>query len=310
MSLPYCAIGPFTWHNGFKSIINQYDVVVFPPYLRMVRVAIMPLLPHKPKLISWSIGVHASYTRPYDLSRKPDFKDRLSQSIQNHSDACIFYMPEPIEYWKKYGSIDEEKYFVAHNTVEIAPLTTTELGPRTFILFVGTLYKQKGVEELIKCYALAKGKVGDLPPLMIIGDGPEKRNIKRLIISLDLEDDVVLEGAIFDEIILKDFFSEAILCISPKQAGLTVLKSFGYGVPFVTRRDAITGGEKSNIKDGVNGYFYDTEEELINIIVRTKTHPEEFMIMSDAARNHYLTEASPEAMAQGVIDAIMYVLKN
>ncbi len=125
-----------------------------------------------------------------------------------------------------------------------------------------------------------------------------------------MEDDVVLEGAIFDENILKDIFSEAILCISPKQVGLTVLKSFGYGVPFVTRRDAITGGEKSDIKDGVNGYFYDTEEELINIIVRTKTHPEEFMIMSDAARNHYLTEASPEAMAQGVIDAIMFVLKN
>lgn len=310
VKIPYRKIGIIIWHKGIRKLINNFDVIVFVPHFKMVRVALLPFIPHKPKLVTWSLGVHASYTRLYDLSKKPDWQDMLFESIQDHSDACVFYMPEPIDYWKKYRGIDENKYFVAHNTVEVAPYENKESEERNIILFIGTLYKQKGVEELIECYSKAKLKTGKLPTLIIIGKGPERENIEKRIKELELERDVELTGAIYDETILRDYFIKSVVCVSPKQAGLSVLKSFGYGVPFVTRTDAISGGEKSNIINGETGLFYDSEEELVEILTKTSTEPEKYSAMSEAARNYYLTEASPEKMAQGVIDAINYALKD
>lgn len=306
--LPHRMIGSIIWHKGFRKLINQFDVVVFVPHFRMIRVATLPLVPHKPKLVTWSLGVHASYKRLYDLSKKPDWQDRLFEYIQDHADACVFYMPEPIAYWKKYKGIDDSKYFVAHNTVAIAPYDEAEAKERNIILFVGTLYKQKGVGELIECYAKAKEKVGKLPTLKIIGKGPERDSIEVRVKELDLTNDVELTGAIYEESKLKNYFVKSIICVSPKQAGLSVLKSLGYGVPFVTRTNAISGGEKTNINNGKTGFFYDTEEELTDIIAKTATEPEKYAAMSDAARKYYKEEASPDAMAQGVVDAIRYAL--
>lgn len=310
IKLPSKKIGRIIWHKRFHSIINQYDVVVYVPHFRMIRVALLSFVPHKPKLVSWSLGVHASYTRPYDLSKAPDIEDKIFEAIQDRADACVFYMPEPIEYWKKYRQIDDNKYFVAHNTVAVAPYEDTSIVKRNIILFVGTLYKQKGVGELIECYAKAKLKVGILPALKIIGKGPEKDIIEQQIKSLGLEKDVELTGAIYDESILKSYFVKSIICVSPHQAGLSVLKSLGYGVPFVTRTDAITGGEKANVINGETGLFYDSTDGLIKILSETATEPELFSAMSKSAREYYLTNASPENMAQGVIDAINFALQN
>ena len=310
IQLPYKKIGKIIWHKGFRRIINQYEVIVFVPHFRMIKVALLPFLPHKPKLVTWTLGVHASYTRLYDLSKMPDWQDNLFETIQDHADACVFYMPEPIEYWKKYRDIDTHKYFVAHNTVAIESFDKVDTKERNIILFVGTLYKQKGVGELIECYAKAKEKVKGIPALKIVGKGPEKESIERRVNELGLQNDIELTGAIYEESVLKDYFTKSLICVSPKQAGLSVLKSLGYGVPFVTRTDAISGGEKTNIIDGKTGFFYDTEEELIDIIASTATEPEKFAAMSEAARSYYVNEASPELMAKGVIDAIYFVLKN
>ena len=310
ISLPYKKVGLLIWHKNFYKFINQYDVIVFVPHLRMIRVVALPFFPHKQKLVSWSLGVHASYKRLYDLSKAPDMKSRLFETIQDNCDACVFYMPEPIEYWRKYKNINPTKYFVAHNTVAIAEFDDSIKRDRYIILFVGTLYQQKGIGELVDCYAKAKKKVGTLPKVKIVGKGPEKDIIQNMVNKLGLQDDVELTGTIYEENKLKDYFLRSIICISPKQAGLTVLKSLGYGVPFVTRTDAITGGEKTHIQNGVTGIFYDTEEELVDIIAQTSTNPEKYESMSDAARKYYLTEASPERMAQGVVNAIMYALNH
>ena len=308
---PSWKLGPFVIHKGLRKIINQYDVVVFSPHLKYLRTALLPFLPHKPKLVSWDIGLHVSYNKKYDLTKAPDFKDRVFQFIQDHCDACIFYMPQPIEYWKKYSKIDERKYFVAHNTVKVADFERLpSLEEKNKYLFVGTLYQQKGLEELIDAYSLAKKQDANIPKLFIIGKGPEEALIRETIEVKGLTESVVMTGAIYDENVLKDYFLTSLLCISPKQAGLSVQKSLGYGVPFVTRPDAITGGERLDIHDRENGFFYQTIEELAEIMVNAFKRPNEIEQMSTNAREYYLKEASPEKMAQGALDAIRYALSR
>lgn len=311
IKLPYWAVGLFVIQKGLRKLINQYDIVIISPHLRLVRSSLLPLLPHKPKLISWSIGLHVTYNKKYDLTKAPDIKDKISRYIESRCDANIFYMPQPIDYWKKYSQIDEKKCFVAHNTVKIADFE--ELPPikkRDKFLFVGTLYQQKGLGELIEAYALAKIKRDDLPQLFIVGKGPEKDIIQEAIKEKGLEQSVVMTGAIYEEEVLKEYFLTSMLCISPKQAGLSVQKSLGYGVPFVTHPDSITGGERFDIIDKVNGFYYETVEELANILVETADNPTMIGRMSKNAREYYQKNSTPEIMAQGALDAIAYVMNR
>ena len=308
---PHLTIGPFVFFKGLRKIINQYDVVLFSPDLRFFNTVLLPFFPHKPKLVTWSIGLHVTYKKKYDLTKAPDFKDRLFQCVQDHCDACIFYMPEPIEYWKKYSKIDEQKYFVAHNTVKVAYYDELpSIEKRDKYLFVGTLYQAKGLGELIEAYSLAKQHRESLPKLYIVGKGPEEALIKNMIKEKGIDDSVTLAGAIYEENILKDYFLSSLLCISPKQAGLSVQKSLGYGVPFVTHPDAITGGERLDIKDKENGFYYETIEELVGILIDAANSPQNIERMSRNAREYYLKYASPEKMAEGALDAIYYVMNN
>ena len=309
IKLPYCKIGPFIWHKGLRKIVNQYDVVVFLPHLRMLKVALLPFLPHKPKLVSWSIGVHVSYNRGYDLSKPPSFIDRVYEYIQDKADSCVFYMQDAIDYWKKYKKIDTVKYFVAHNTVKVEPRKSiVPYENKDSFLFIGTLYKQKGLGELINAYAEAFKVNENIPVLNIIGKGPEKESLENLVLSKGLKDKICFIGPVYDESILSTYFGKAKLCISPKQAGLSVLKSLGYGVPFVTRNNAITGGERNNIIDGENGLLYNSEKQLADIILESITEIDKYSKMSDNAYKYYHTHALPQKMAQGVLDAIKYAI--
>ena len=308
---PHWRIGPFIIHRHLRKIINQYDIVIINAHLRSLRIVCLPFLPHKPKLISWSIGLHVTYKKKYDLEKKPDFTDRLFQSIQNHCDACIFYMSQPIEYWKKYSRIDEKKYFVAHNTVKVADFDALPtIDKRDKYLFVGTLYQAKGLGELIEAYSLAKQRNNSIPKLYIVGKGPEEALIRSIIKERKLDDDVILTGAIYEEDVLKNYFLTSKLCISPKQAGRSVQKSLGYGVPFVTRPDAITGGERLDVIDKENGFYYKTVEELADIIVDAAENTTMIDKMSRNARSYYMNYASPEKMVEGALAAINYVASN
>ena len=121
---------------------------------------------------------------------------------------------------------------------------------------------------------------------------------------------VVFFHAVFDENVLSKLFQQSLLCISPHQAGLSVLKSFAYGTPFVTRQDAITGGELYNIRNGENGVLYRDDADLALILSDAASHPEKYLEMGRAAHRFYAEEASPEAMAGGILAAIHYALDH
>ena len=311
IQLPHFKIGRFYIHKHLHKILNQYDVVISQPHLSSVCLCLLQWLPRKFKLVTWSIGKHVTYNVPFDLTKRPTITDWIFEIIQDGADACIFYMKETIDYWAKYKKIDKRKYFEAHNTVAIADFKELpNFDNRNTFLFVGTLYAQKGLGELIEAYQSALSKCPNLPLLKIVGKGPEKENIYEQIKKSGLENKIILCGPIYDENVLKNYFFEALLCISPKQAGLSVPKSMGYGCPFVTRPDAITGGERDNIEHGNNGLFYNTKDELVDILVDAACNKGKYQEMSINARKHYIEQCSPEFMSNGALAAIRYAMSK
>lgn len=300
-------IGPFTFISHIRSIANQYDVVSILPNLRVPSYFILPFLPRKNKIVNWSIGFRASYTHPYTVNREHIFADRLFQWCLNCCDASIFYMEKAKEFWKNTG-LDMNKIFVAPNTTEVLPITINKETKKNF-LFVGTLYKGKGLDILLKSYQDAVLSGGISNQLHIVGDGAERQNLEKYVSDNKLKDNVYFHGAIYDERKLAECFSEALLCISPTQGGLSVPKSMGYGVPFVTRKDAITGGEVYHITPGVNGIIYERDDELTSLLIEAGSKPEKYIEMGLKAKDYYYNHATINHMAQGAMDAFEYALK-
>lgn len=284
-------------------ICNQFEVVICMADIHWISLMFLGLKRRRKfKLIYWGIGVSASYKNKFNQNNKWDF---LRFYLMKGANALVFYSDFPIEKYIKHG-FRREKLFVAHNTVEVKRTLNCENSKET-ILFVGSLYKEKGVYDLLAAYKSAYSIVGELPQLDIIGDGEEFGKINYWIKKNGLNHAIKLHGAIYDDILLEKFFLKAIATISPNQAGLSVLKSMAYGVPFITMFDSITGGERLNIINNKTGIIYNTKRELINILCTIGKRKGEYKIMGENAFRFYNEHRLPEHMVKGFLDAIYFI---
>lgn len=289
--------------NNIYRICQQYDAVIAYGDIAWLSLSTLPFR-HKRsfKIIFWSIGVSASYDKKFDAISK---WDKIRNFFYRKADALVFYTDYPFAKYIR-ANFNKDKLFVACNTVEIYKDFKPSVD-RNSLLFIGTLYMQKGLLLLLDNYKMAYEINPEILPLNIVGGGDEYAMVKSWITNNGLSHKVFLHGAVFDPRIKADFFSKAVACISPVQAGLSVLESMGYGVPFVTMHDSITGGERLNIKNGVNGILLQDLAELKDIILEITEKPQEFIQMGNVARDYYLRNRKPEHMAKGLLNAILYV---
>ena len=300
--------GPFQFFGRkLFQLCSAYDVVITLPDMHNLEFCLLPFVKRGYKVLCWTIGIRASYTRPYDVNRKHTLLDKVFYRILSASDGMIFYMHKAEDFWQK-ERLDLSRVFVATNTTAVEPIDVKTAERRDF-LFVGTLYKEKGVDKLLETFsdAIKKMVVSEVQ-LHIVGDGVERQALENCAQREGLENRVIFHGAIYDEKKLARLFASSLLCISPTQAGLSVPKSMGYGVPFVTKRDAITGGEIYHITPGKTGVVYDKDEDLLGIMLDAMANPEKYVQMGLEAQKYYKEHATVAHMAQGVIDAINYVL--
>ena len=300
--------GPFFIHDKpLYPLAKQFDAVISFYEIRCLSAMKLAFYPRrKYSLTFWGIGVSASYDNKYDTQSK---WDKVRFFVGNKAESLVFYSDYPVEKHVKAG-FDRKKLFVAPNTTEVSP----NLNPnskRDAFLFVGTLYRQKGFDILLNAYnSIREIPKKDIPVLHIIGEGPERAYLEQWIKDNGMEDKVFLHGAIYDVEKLRTFYEQSLACISPNQAGLSVLTSMGYATPFVSEKDAITGGEIFNIKNMENGILYEGGADVLKEkLVWMINNKEEVIEMGRKAKEHYDKNRTPQQMANGLMDAVRYALK-
>ena len=291
----------------FLKSLSEYDLIIIMPDLHYFNYWLLPFLPIRAKIISFSIGMRASYKILYDVKRKKKLIDYILLSILNKCDANIFYYKHPLDFWGRL--IDKKKIYIANNTVNVLK-TIPEISKKNSIIFLGSLISGKGILELLDAYkdVIYQNRNFKIP-LKIAGEGPLLPLIQDFINNHKLNSRVVVLGGIYEEDKLKNLFKEAICCISPNQAGLSVLKSFGYGVPFITKKNSITGGERLNIINYHNGIFYNTKDELFQIINNTKSNKDFYYKMGLNAMDYYNEGYTINNMKDSFVKAIENTLK-
>lgn len=291
--------------NIYKMCCS-YDAVVVYGETAWLKYSFLSLRKHRPfKLIYWSIGAPASYTRPFGQS--PELYKRYMEFFAKRGDAQVVYSEAAREYQLARGR-KPETLFVANNTVEVPKIEPER--KRDSIIFIGTLYPQKGLPILFDAYEKAYSTNNDILPLKIVGDGVLRQEIENRIKAAGLNHKIEMLGAMYKASEKQPVFERAYACISPNQGGLGVLECMGYGVPFITSKDAITGGESFNIEDGVTGLRLDTLNNLDKIILDISSSPAKYEQMGKNAFEYYWRERTPEIMAQGIEQAIEYTLSK
>ncbi len=116
------------------------------------------------------------------------------------------------------------------------------------IVFVGSLYKLKGVDYLIDAFS---GLADTDARLVIIGDGPERKNLEKMV---EGSENVVFLGHL-DNSEVKKRLDKALVLVLPSLSeglGLVLLEAMACGKPVI---GSDVGGIPELIEDGKNGYI-------------------------------------------------------
>jgi len=123
------------------------------------------------------------------------------------------------------------------------------------VLFVGRLVERKGVVYLLRAIKLLK----DIPlKLIIVGDGPERKNIEEEVKKLNLETKVEIAGKVDDDTLM-ELYEKASVFVLPacvdkrgdtEGLGVVLIEALTYEVPVIASK---VGGILDIVKDGETG---------------------------------------------------------
>ncbi|MBC8488139.1 MAG: glycosyltransferase family 4 protein [Bacteroidetes bacterium] len=176
---------------------------------------------------------------------------------ENHKKIQIIPMGIDLDrFFSKNGSKLKEKY-----------------NAKKLLLFVGRLIDWKGTEYLIKAM---KDVVNTFPKikLLIVGDGPEKPKLEKMIVELKLTDMVYFIGEIKSTEVAK-YYSAADIFVIPsivvdghtEALGVVTLEAMASGTPVIGSN---VGGIPDVIQDGYNGFLVPekSSDELAKRIIK------------------------------------------
>jgi glycosyltransferase involved in cell wall biosynthesis len=138
------------------------------------------------------------------------------------------------------------------------------------IIFVGRTTKRKRL-DLILHAQMELQRIGKLVNVIIVGNGPDKASLIRIVEKNQLSKYVEFIDACYDETVLGPFFMMSDICVSPGEVGLTCIHSFAYGTPVITHDDFNhQGPECEAIIPGETGDFFKKDDQfsLAQIILK------------------------------------------
>ncbi len=131
---------------------------------------------------------------------------------------------------------------------------------RPTVLSVAHMYPRKNLASLVRATVILRRRIPDVR-VVIVGDGPERRRLTRLVDSLGLRESIRLPGQIRFQALVESYASCDVFCLPSLQEGfgLVFLEAMVAGVPIVACCD--TAAEEL-VQDGVNGLLVSQHDDL------------------------------------------------
>ena len=215
------------------------------------------------KVIGWTHGWYG---------REGIIKGNIKRRFFKLFDKLLVYNDYSINLLKQQG-IDKSRLFCFANSLDSDRIKTirkqisdTDIYRSHFgndnpvLIYCGRIQKRKRLDLLINCLERLNQE-GFPTNLMMVGADDEGTGIDRLVKEKGLTDKVWSYGPCFDERLLGEFFSNATVCISPGNVGLTAIHSLSYGCPVITHGDfPYQMPEFEAIRPNITGAFFKRDD--------------------------------------------------
>ncbi|GAB6265200.1 MAG: hypothetical protein STSR0001_06450 [Methanothrix sp.] len=181
--------------------------------------------------------------------------DFISPHVKNSASSKLRIIPM---------GVDSKLFSRACNKIDLR--NCHNINSKYVILFVGRLVEVKGCEYLIRGFSMVLDELRDIQ-LLIVGTGPLEIELKRLVIELNIADNVRFEGFV-DHDKIWEYYSLSDIVVFPS---IVDSKGFEEGFPVVLM-EAITNcvpiiatktkGVMEIVRDGENGILIDQKNPL------------------------------------------------
>jgi len=262
---------------------NNYDVIIVGDdlkniWLPLVRLISLKKIKFSSKWVFWGVPEPS----------KNIGKRLFRKILYSLSDILVFYDYSSYNYFCNIYTNMKPCSLVALNTVGLLYRPQKILQTKQFsIINVGSLAQRKKNDVLLRVIASLINKGFSNLNVKFVGEGAHLNYLKKLSRSLNINAHVKFIGQVNDYYKIKNIYGKSHLSVSYGQAGLSVLQSFGHGIPFITSKNAISGGELTNIIHGYNGFIVNSDIELESIILKLMIDKKFLRLISKNARNFY-----------------------
>ncbi|QDP97633.1 glycosyltransferase family 4 protein [Microlunatus elymi] len=161
---------------------------------------------------------------------------------------------------------------------------------------VGRMVRQKGFDTLLRAWRLVldRGWTGPDPELVLVGDGPQARTLRRLAGRLGLTGTVRFTGSLPRTQVARVLRTGRLFALpvrtrlaglNPEGLGIVFAEASASGLPVIAGR---SGGAPETVREGETGFVVDPDDphELAQRIVELLADPDRARRMGAAGRKH------------------------
>ncbi len=201
-------------------------------------------------------------------------KNNILSYFDNLAQCMIVYSESALEYYAENGF--NKKIFVATNSpdtdmlIEIKQAILSDMGntnllrhkfvPPTgkIVLFLGRLNKERKVDLLITAFKISAHEIKEIH-LVIIGEGPERENLEKLVMELNLSQNITFVGGIYDDTEIMKYMMICDLFTPCGIASLAIYFAMIASKPVIAYDHGL---EAHAIENGLNGYRVPCYDEM------------------------------------------------
>ena len=268
--------GSLLWQRGLLKIcfFNKFDQYIFLGNVNFLStwVATIILRIRGKRVYFWTHGV---------TSQESGIKFFIKNLFFRLANGLLLYGNLAKNYLISNG-YPSSKLYVIYNSLDYdnhkkirSILDTKENSGEIFlkqginrIVFIGRLIPDKKLHLLIEAISILANEELKLN-VILVGDGPEKEKLKKLVKRFRLEGIINFYGECYDDFLNAEFLFRSDLCVSPGPVGLTAIHSMTFGTPVVTQDlGKKFTPEAEVIINGQTGSFYleDDANDLAKVI--------------------------------------------
>ena len=221
-----------------------------------------------PVIVKIDDAVYEKSTGLKSIQRKVE--KILSAKTLNKSSKILVANNETKEIVNEFYDVSPEKIEIMPNGIDTKIFHTNLVKKSKMILFSGVMYNHRGIDVLLNAAPTVIKKIPEVK-FVLLGDGPELDNLKKIAENLKIEKNIEFKGWIKRDKVM-NYLADASIAIGPLRSTtvtknalpIKVLEYMASSLPILSQKDTLANDV---LVDDENGYSVTDPEDLATKII-------------------------------------------